>query len=91
MWVSGGAPVPYTPVSPSLWQYIYLVRVCTEVKVFYEAGCKFTEEEVVGLIDGPQAPVCVVVGAGAGTKGPHCGGKKVHSECARREISQSVS
>lgn len=47
-----------------------LVRVCTEVKVFYEAGCEFTEEEVVGLIDGPQAPVRVVVGAGAGTEWP---------------------
>lgn len=47
-----------------------LVGVCTEVKVFYEASREFTEEEVVGLIDGPQAPVCVIVGAGAGTEGP---------------------
>lgn len=46
-----------------------LVGVRTEVKVFYEASCEFTEEEVVGLVDGPQAPVRVIVGAGAGAEG----------------------
>lgn len=29
----------------------------------------------MGLIDGPQAPVRVIVGAGAGTERPHCGRK----------------
>lgn len=27
----------------------------------------------MGLVDGPKAPVCVVVGAGAGAERPHCG------------------
>lgn len=91
MWVSGGACVPCAPTSPSLWRYLYLVRVCTEVKVFYEARREFTEEEVVGLIDGPQAPVCVIVGAGAGTEGPHCGRKQACSKCIRRNMSLSGS
>lgn len=58
---------------------LYLVGVCVEIKVFKEAGCKFTEEEVVGLVDCPHAPVRVVVGAGAGTEGPHCQGKREHA------------
>lgn len=29
----------------------------------------------MGLVDGPHAPVRVVVGTGAGTEGPHCQGR----------------
>lgn len=89
--LAGGTFMPHTPVSPSPRRCLYLVGVCTEVKVFYEARCKFTEEEVVGLIDGPQAPVRVVVGTGAGTEGPHCGRENACSECARRKTSLSDS
>lgn len=49
----------------------YLVGVGTEVKVFHETGGKFTEQEIVCVIDGPQAPVCVVVGTGARTERTH--------------------
>lgn len=60
---------------------VYLVGVRVEIKVLQEAGGEFAEEEVVGLVDGPHAPVRVVVGAGAGAEGPHCGGR----ECAPGE------
>lgn len=53
---------------------LYLVGVRVEIKVLEEAGCKFAEEEIVGLVDCPHAPVRVVVGAGAGAEGPHCRG-----------------
>lgn len=49
----------------------YLVRVSVEVKILQEAGGKFAEQEIVCVIDGPQAPVRVVVGAGAGTEWTH--------------------
>lgn len=38
LWVyaclAGGTCVPHMPASPSLWQCLYLVGVCTEVEVF---------------------------------------------------------
>lgn len=49
----------------------YLVRVSVEVKILQETGGKLTEQEVVRVIDGPQAPVGIVVGAGAGAECPH--------------------
>ena len=52
-------------------QMKYLVWVSIEVKVFQEASGKFTEQEVVCVIDGPEAPVCVVVGTGARTEWTH--------------------
>lgn len=57
----------------------YLVGVRVEIKVLQEARGEFAEEEVVGLVDGPHAPVRVVVGAGAGAEGPHCQGKGVRA------------
>lgn len=62
-----------TPPFPSVG-CLYLVGVRVEIKVLEEAGCKFAEEEIVGLVDCPHAPVRVVVGAGAGAEGPHCRG-----------------
>lgn len=79
--------VPHVPTSPVC--AVYLVRVCVEIKVLQEAGRKFTEEEVVGLVDGPHAPVCVIVGAGAGAEGAHCQGKKPN--CQREPDPQPVS
>lgn len=49
----------------------YLVRVSVEVKILQETSGEFTEQEIVCVIDGPQAPVCVVIGAGAGTERTH--------------------
>ena len=49
----------------------YLVRVNVEVKVFQESSGKLTEQEVVGLVDGSETPVGVVVGTGASTERPH--------------------
>lgn len=49
-----------------------LVWICVKVKVFQEACSKLAEQEVVRLIDGPHAPVCVVVGTGAGAERSHC-------------------
>ena len=51
----------------------YLVRVSVEVEILQETGGKFTKQEVVRVIDGPQAPVGVVVGTGACTEWTHCG------------------
>lgn len=53
-------------------QQHYLIGICAEVKVLQEAGGKLTEQEVVGLVDCPQTPVSVVVGAGAGAERTHC-------------------
>lgn len=49
----------------------YLVWVSVEVKILQEASSKLTEQEVVCVIDGPQAPVCVVVGTSACTEWTH--------------------
>lgn len=49
----------------------YLVWVSVEVKILQETSSKFTEEEVVCVIDGPEAPVRVVVGTGACTEWTH--------------------
>lgn len=49
----------------------YLVRVIVEVKVLQKTSGKLTEECVVGFIDGSQAPIGVVVGAGARTESTH--------------------
>lgn len=53
-------------------QIQYLVGVSVEVKVFQEASGKFTEQEIVSVVDGPEAPVCVVIGTGARTEWAHC-------------------
>ena len=50
----------------------HLVGVIVEVKVLQEAGGELTEQCVVSLIDGSQAPVGVVVGAGARAEPTHC-------------------
>lgn len=55
----------------TLHEPTHLVRVTVEVKVLQEASGKLTEQCVVGLVDGPQAPVGVVVGAGARTESTH--------------------
>lgn len=52
----------------------YLVRVSVEVKILQETSSKFTEQEVVCVINGPQTPVGVIVGAGACTEWTHYGG-----------------
>lgn len=49
----------------------YLIWICVKVEVFQEPGGKLTEQEVVGLIDCPQTPVCVVIGTGAGAERTH--------------------
>lgn len=49
----------------------YLIRVSVEVKILQETGGEFTEQEIVCVIDGPQAPVCVVIGARTGTEWTH--------------------
>lgn len=51
--------------------FTHLVWVAVEVKVLQEASGKLAEQCVVGLIDGSQAPVGVVVGAGARTESTH--------------------
>lgn len=60
-------------------QIKYLVWVSVEIEILQETGGKFTEQEVVCVIDGPETPVRVVVGAGACTKRTHYKG------CVRRE------
>lgn len=59
--------VQYVPIH-CIHRVGQLVGVTVEVKVLQEAGGKLAEECVVGLIDGPQTPVGVVVGAGARTE-----------------------
>lgn len=51
--------------------FTHLVGVTVEVKVLQEASGKLTEQRVVSLVDGSQAPVGVVVGAGARTESTH--------------------
>lgn len=53
-----------------MW-FKYLVWVIVKVEIFQEASGEFTEQCVVGLVDGSQAPVGVVVGAGACTEWTH--------------------
>lgn len=48
-----------------------LVGVSVEVKILQKTRGKLTEQEVVCVIDGPEAPVGVVVGTGAGTEWTH--------------------
>lgn len=50
----------------------HLVRITVQIKVFQESSCKLAEKRVVGFIYGPQTPVGVVIGAGAGTETSHC-------------------
>lgn len=57
----------------------YLVGVAVEVKILQEAGGELAEERVVRLIDGPQAPVGVVVGAGARAERAHWTGGEVEA------------
>lgn len=49
----------------------YLVWVSVEVKILQETSSKFTEQEVVCVINGPQTPVGVIVGTGACTEWTH--------------------
>lgn len=58
--------------------FIHLVGVTVEIKVFQEASGELAEQRVVGLINGSQAPVGVVVGAGARTESTHWTGIKTH-------------
>lgn len=58
--------------STAEWQtFTHLVGVIVEVKVLQEARGELAEQRVVGLVDGSQAPVGVVVGAGAGAESTH--------------------
>lgn len=50
----------------------YLIWISIEIKILQKSSSKFTKQEVVGLVDCPQAPVRVVVGAGTGTERAHC-------------------
>ncbi len=62
----------YLHVYSSVWQtFAHLVGVTVEVKVLQEASGELAEQRVVGLVDGSQAPVGVVVGAGAGAESTH--------------------
>lgn len=49
-----------------------LIWIGIEIKILQKSSSKFTEQEVVGLVDCPQTPVRVVVGAGTGTERAHC-------------------
>lgn len=87
----GASPVSSHLLSPLLLLcYLYLVGVCVEVEVLQEAGCKLAEEEVMGLVDGPKAPVRVVIGAGAGAEGPHCGVGKAQLKPGREGAARSL-
>lgn len=50
----------------------YLIWIGIEIKILQKSSSKFTKQEVVGLVDCPQTPVCVVVGTGTGTERAHC-------------------
>lgn len=50
----------------------YLIWISIEIKILQKSSSKFTEQEVVGLVDCPQTPVRVVVGTGTGTERAHC-------------------
>lgn len=58
-------------LNDSRQMFTHLVGVTVEVKVLQEASGKLTEQRVVSLVDGSQAPVGVVVGAGARTESTH--------------------
>lgn len=68
--------------------WAYLVRVAVEVKILQEAGGELAEQRVVRLVDGPQAPVGVVVGARARAEWTHWTGVEMgrgqHQCYARR-------
>lgn len=49
----------------------YLVWVSVEVKILQETSSKFTEQEIVRVIDGPQTPIGVIVGTCACTEWTH--------------------
>lgn len=66
-----------------------LVWICVKVKVFQEACSKLAEQEVVCLIDSPHAPVCVVVGTGAGAERSHCKQSMVRCK-SRQELKKCV-
>lgn len=51
--------------------FTHLVRVIVEIKILQEARGELTKQSVVRLVDGSQAPVSVVVGAGAGAETTH--------------------
>lgn len=51
----------------------YLVWVSVEVKILQETSSKFTEQEIVRVIDGPQTPIGVIVGTCACTEWTHWG------------------
>lgn len=57
-----------------------LVRVTVQIEVLQESGGKLAEERVVGFIYGPETPVGVVIGAGAGTETSHCTNKRKQIE-----------
>lgn len=63
--------------------WAYLVRVAVEVKILQEAGGELAEQRVVRLIDGPQAPVGVVVGARARAERTHWTGDGMWSRPMR--------
>lgn len=54
----------------------YLVWVIVQIKVLYEARSELAEYEVVCVVDGPQAPVGVVVCAGTSTEWTHWQGRE---------------
>lgn len=60
----------------------HLVGVAVEVKVLQEAGGELAEQRVVRLVDGSQAPVGVVVGAGARAESTHCTVIEMHCKGA---------
>lgn len=65
-------PTPLLKTQVCACVCVYLVRVCVQVEVLQEASGKLTEQEVVGLVDRPEAPVRVVICTGAGTEWTHC-------------------
>lgn len=66
---NGHVRIKRSPSSP------HLVGVTVQIEVLQESGCELAEERVVGFIYGPQTPVRVVIGAGAGTETSHCTNK----------------